>query len=123
MPDVYGVCGNNCRYLVFTREQVLALLEQAIADGSLKNIDFEAAAVTKVADINGGNDVVFWTGTEAEFNALDPAPTISRFIPRRGADGTIYICIDDTGMNNLPTEALTAEEIAAICHYGGLGNG
>lgn len=115
MPDVYGVCGNNCRYLVYTREQVLALLEQAIADGSLKNIDVDAAAVTKIADGNGGSDVKFWTGTEAEFNALDPAPTVRRVIPRRGADGTLYICIDDTGLNVLPTEPLTAEQIAAIC--------
>ena len=115
MPDVYGVCENNCRYLVYTREQMLALLEQAIADGSLLNIDFEAAAVTKVADINGGTDVKFWTGTEAEFNALDPAPQISRFIPRRGLDGTIYICIDDSGLSNLPTEPMTSAMLAAIC--------
>lgn len=115
MPNVYGMCDNNCRYLVFTREQVLALLEQAIADGSLKNIDFEAAAVTKIADIHGGSDVKFWTGTEAEFNALSPAPSVSRFIPRRGIDGTVYICIDDSGLSNLPTEALTSLQIKAIC--------
>lgn len=113
--NVYGFCERNCRYLVYTREQVLALLEQAIADGSLKNIDFEAAAVTKIADSNGGTDVSFWTGTEAEFNALDPAPEVSRFIPRRGKDGKIYICIDDTGLSNLPSEPITAAQIAAIC--------
>lgn len=115
MPDVYAVCDNNCRYLVYTREQVLALLEQAIADGSLRNIDIDAAAVTKIKDINGGADVKVWTGTEAEFNALDPAPTISRFIPRRGADGTVYICIDDTGLSNLPTEPMTKAQLDAIC--------
>lgn len=115
MLNVYGMCENNCRYLVFTREQVIALLEQAIEDGSLKNVDIDAAAVTKVADINGGSDVKFWTGTEAEFNALDPAPQISRFIPRRGADGTIYICIDDTGLSNLPSEPITSEMLDRIC--------
>lgn len=115
MADVYGVCGNNCRYLVYTREQIHALLEQAIADGSLKNIDIDAAAVTKIADINGGSDVKFWTGTEAEFNALDPAPTVSRFIPRRGLDGTLYVCIDDSGLSNLPSQPITTAEIKAIC--------
>lgn len=115
MPEVYATCENSCRYLVYTREQVLALLEQAIADGSLLNIDVDAAAVTKIADVNGGSDVKFWTGTEAEFNALDPAPVVSRFIPRRGLDGTVYICIDDTGLSNLPTEPITSAEIAEIC--------
>jgi len=113
--DVFGLCENNCRYLVYTREEVLSLLEQAIAEGSLQNIDFEAAAVTKIVSDNGGADVSFWTGTEAQFNALDPAPTTSRFIPRRGEDGKIYICIDDSGIDALPSEPLTAEEIAAIC--------
>lgn len=115
MPDVYAICQNGCKYLTFTREQVIAMLEQAIADGSLKNIDIDAAAVTKIKDINGGSDVKIWTGTEAEFNALDPAPTVSRFIPRRGLDGTVYICIDDTGLSNLPTEPLTTAQIKAIC--------
>lgn len=115
MPDVYAICQNGCKYLTYTREQMLALLEQAIADGSLKNIDFEAAAVRKIKDINGGDDVVFWVGKEADFNALDPAPTTSRFIPRRGLDGTVYICIDDTGLSNLPSDPLTAEEIVSIC--------
>lgn len=113
--NIYGVCDNNCKHLVYTREEVLSLLRQAVEDQSLLNIDAELAAVKKVLDINGGANIVFWTGTEAEFNALDPAPTVSRFIPRRGLDGTIYICIDDTGLSNLPSEPLTAEEIASIC--------
>lgn len=113
--NIYGVCDNNCKHLVYTREEVLSLLRQAVEDQSLLNVDAEFAAIKKVLDINGGEDVVFWTGTEAQFNALNPKPTVSRFIPRRGLDGTIYICIDDTGMSNLPTEALSAAEIVAIC--------
>lgn len=113
--NIYGVCDNNCKHLVYTREEVLSLLRQAIEDQSLLNVDAEFAAIKKVLDINGGEDVVFWTGTEAEFNAIDPAPTVSRFIPRRGLDGTVYICIDDTGLSNLPSQPLTAEEIKSIC--------
>ena len=113
--NIYGVCDNNCKHLVYTREEVLSLLRQAIEDQSLLNVDAEFAAIKKIIDINGGENVVFWTGTEAEFNALDPAPTISRFIPRRGLDGTIYICIDDTGLNNLPTQPITSARIKEIC--------
>lgn len=112
---VYGVCETNCKYPVYTQEQVLSLLRQAIDDQSLLNIDPEYAAIKKLIDINGGEDVMIWTGTEAEFNALDPAPAASRFIPRRGLDGTIYICIDDTGLSNLPSEPITSDMIAAIC--------
>jgi len=112
---VYGLCENNCRFPVYTREETLSLLQQAINDGNLLNVDPTLAAIKKVLDINGGADVVFWTGTEAEFNALDPLPEVMRFIPRRGADGTIYICIDDTGLSNLPSEPLTTAQINAIC--------
>lgn len=112
---VYGFCENNCKHPVFTQEEVLSLLRQAIEEQSLANIDPNYAAIKALIDKNGGDDVVFWTGTEAQFNALDPAPKTARFIPRRGIDGTIYICIDDSAPNVLPTEPLTAEEIAAIC--------
>ena len=91
------------------------MLRQAIEDQSLRDVDPDFAAIQKLVDGNGGEDVKFWTGTAAEFNALDPAPAVSRFIPRRGLDGTIYICIDDTGLNNLPSEPITSEMIAAIC--------
>lgn len=113
--NVYGVCSNNCKYPVFTREQVLSLLQQAIIDGSLLNVDADYAAIRKIVSDNGGADVKFWTGTEAEFNALDPKPTVRNFIPRRAEDGTIYICIDDSAVGNLPKEPISAEAIAAIC--------
>lgn len=112
---VYGVCDCNNKYPVYTREQVLSLLQQAIDDGSLLNIDAEYAAIQKIVDGNGGANIKFWTGTEAEFNALDPLPAVSHFIPRRGIDGTIYICLDDSHIGALPTTPLTAEEIKSIC--------
>lgn len=113
--NIYGVCDNGCKYLVFTREEVLSLLQQAINDGSLKNIDVEYAAISKIVCGNGGEAVKFWTGTEAEFNALSPAPDIDYFIPRRGKDGTIYICVDDTHIGGLPSEPLSNEQIITIC--------
>lgn len=113
--NVYGICDDNCKHLVYTREEVLALLQQAINDQSLLNIDPDYAAIKKLVDINGGEDVKVWTGTEAEYNALDPQPSISRFIPRRGLDGTIYICIDDTGLSNLPSQPISSARIKEIC--------
>ena len=107
--NVYGICDNNCKHPVYTREEVLAILQQAINDGTLQNIDADAAAIKKVMSENGGADVKFWTGTEAEFNALDPAPNATFFIPRRAADGTVYICIDDTKISSMPT----AEQVQA----------
>lgn len=115
MINIYAFCDNNCKHLVYTREEVLSLLQQAINDGSLKNIDADYAAVKSVVDSNAGSDITFWTGTEAEFNALNPAPKVNHFIPRRGEDGKIYICIDDTSISNLPTTPLSSAEIKAIC--------
>lgn len=112
---VYGVCDCNNKYPVYTREQFLSILQQAINDGSLLNIDAEFAAIEKIIDTNGGAAVKFWTGTESEFNALDPLPKVSRFIPRRGIDGTIYICIDDSAVDALPTTPLDAVDIKRIC--------
>lgn len=111
---VYGICDNNCRYPVYTRDEVLSLLQQAINDGSLRNIDADYAAIKKIVDQNGGKDVAFWIGTEAQFNALDPKPATSHFIPRRGEDGVVYILLDDSAVAVLPTEPMSAEDVRAI---------
>lgn len=118
---VYGVCDNNCKHPVYTQEEVLAILQQAINDGTLSNIDADYAAIKKIIDINGGSDVKFWTGTEAEFNALGTLPDVSYFIPRRAEDGTIYICIDDSHIGAIPDKPMTADDVDAICN-GGAGN-
>lgn len=115
MINVYGFCDNNCKHLVYTREEVLNILQQAINDGTLSGIDAAYAAIKYIACSNGGENISFWTGTEAEFNALDPAPEARYFLPRRGIDGKIYISIDDTKISGLPSTPLSAEEIAAIC--------
>ena len=114
--NVYGFCDDNCKFLVYTREEVLSLLQQAINDGTLQDIDAEYSAITQVIDNNGRNDVRFWVGTEAEFNSLDPKPAVERFIPRLDGNGLMYICIDDSSINNMPTQPLTAEEIKGICN-------
>lgn len=113
--SVYGVCDNNCKHPVYTREQALSILQQAINDGTLQNIDADFAAIKKVVDQNGGNDVSFWIGTEAQFNALETKPVTKHFIPRRGENGVVYICLDDSAIAALPTEPLSIEEIRAIC--------
>lgn len=113
--NVWGFCDDNCKFLVYTREEVLSLLQQAINDGTLLNIDPTYAAIKAIVDGNGGDNITFWTGTEAEFNALDPKPSVSYFIPRRGIDGRIYICLDDSHINSLPTVEMTAERVREIC--------
>ena len=99
--SVFGICENGCKYKVYTCGETLALLQQAINNGTLEGIDAELAAISKMIDRNSGTPVAFWTGTEAEFNALSPAPEVTRMLPRRGSDGMIYLCTDDSSLDNL----------------------
>lgn len=112
--NIYGICDNNCKHLVYTREEVLSLLQQAINDGTLQHIDPEYAAISKIVNQNSGDEISFWIGTEAQFNALDPKPATSHFIPRGGADGVVYILLDDSAVAAMPTEPMTAADVQAI---------
>ena len=64
----YCFCGSNCKYETLTKEQILAVIEQAAA-GSL-TFDTSAAFITKVKEQNGGGYITFWVGTQAQYNAL-----------------------------------------------------
>lgn len=94
---VYAICENNCKYPTYTREQFLAILEQAIANGTLEGINENLPTVQKVANIRNNDALQFWSGTEAQFNALNmSADDYASVIFRVGNDGKIYICTDDT---------------------------
>lgn len=95
MGTVYGFCGNNCRYPVYTQEQILSILQQAIESGSLQGInpdDSPVVALIREKRVNA--DVSMWVGTEAEYNEL--APGAALVMGRLGVDGTMYFCTDDS---------------------------
>lgn len=64
----YCFCGSNCKYETLTKEQILAVIEQAAA-GEL-TFDTSAAFITKVKEQNSGGYITFWVGTQAQYNAL-----------------------------------------------------
>lgn len=64
----YCFCSSNCKYETMTKEQTLAVIEQAAA-GKL-TFDTSAAFITKVKEQNSGGYITFWAGTQAQFNAL-----------------------------------------------------
>ena len=85
-----------------TTEQILAAIQQAAQGGLVYNPD--AAVVTKVKELNGGQAVTCWVGTQAEYNALEEID------PR-----CIYVKTDSTektDMANAIAAALAAAEEA-----------
>ena len=94
MANYYVICDDDCRYEGMTREQILAAIEQGLEQGFVSDPD--GAVFTKVKELNANNAVQLWVGTEAEFNALDSAPNISRSVVRIGANGVLYLCSDDS---------------------------
>lgn len=91
---VYVICSDDCRFEGMTREQILTAIQQAVADGYVSDPD--SAVISKIKEINKSGTAQVWVGTEAEFNAISPAPDCALGFIRTGADGTLYFCTDDT---------------------------
>lgn len=95
MPEVFGYCNANCKHPVYTKEQTLSILQQMIESGSLAGINpADSPVVALLREENKGENVGFWVGTEAEFNALEV--TAKTMMCRIGTDGKLYLCTDDT---------------------------
>lgn len=90
----YVLCDDDCRYPGMTAEQILTAIQQAVAQGYVSDPD--SAVISKIKEINANGVAQIWVGTEDEFNALDPQPTINASVVRISTDGTMYICTDDT---------------------------
>ena len=58
---------DNCKFETLTREQI----ENAIANATgASTVDADSAYITKIKESNENNNLTFWQGTEAQFNAL-----------------------------------------------------
>ena len=90
---VYAICDDDCKFVTMTKEEILAAIEQALEQGYVSDPD--GAVFSKIKEINEGAAKQLWVGTEAQFNALSPAPTINKSVVRLGADGVLYLCTDD----------------------------
>ncbi len=64
----YCFCEANCKFETMTKEQILAAIAQAAETGLV--FDADAAFITKVKEGNAGNNLTFWMGTQAQYNAL-----------------------------------------------------
>lgn len=99
MP-VYGIDNGNNKHEVYTTEELLAILQQAIDGGSLQGIDPEKnPIVAAVRESHNNSDVTFWSGTEAEFNELTGV-TSELVGARIGSDGKLYILTGDTTLSD-----------------------
>ena len=89
----YCICDDNCKFPTMTAEQILAAIAEATGNTPTGVDD---AFITKIKEQNAGGALTFWSGTEAEFNALGVSaiPTVIRV----GDDGKIYIT--DANMEN-----------------------
>lgn len=97
MAKYYVLCDDDCRYEGMTKEEILAAIEQALEQGYVSDPD--GAVFSKIKEIRAGESVQMWVGTEAEFNALSPAPAYGTSLVRVGADGVLYLCSDDSSLD------------------------
>lgn len=109
--NYYVLCDDNCRFPAMTMEQVIAAIAEAT--GNVPS-HIDDAFITKVLSSGEQKNIKFWFGTDAEFNALTPAPIVNPILVRTDTDGNIYICKDDSIAAGLPKVALSTAEITAI---------
>lgn len=101
----YVFCDDNCRYEGMTKEQIIAAIAEATGSAPTAIDD---AFITKLKEIRAGDTAQLWIGTEADFNAISPAPSVNKSPVRIGTDGIMYICTDDS-MGGYIDAVLTAD--------------
>lgn len=107
--NVFAFCNDNCKHPTYTQEQFLAILQQAIENGTLSGIAPDAVTISKIKNLRNSDALQFWSGTEAEFNELGLTPgDYSNVIFRVANNGIIYICNDDMTLEAFKKEIKTA---------------
>lgn len=89
MAEVYVVCKNNCMYPAMTKEETIAAIVEATGKAPTLSGD---AFINQVVNQNTGENLKFWRGTWADYNAI-----------AKKDEETYYIITDQ----NLPDEVFT----------------
>ena len=84
----YVLDANNNRVEAYSKEEVLAVLNKAITDGTLANVVADAAFITKVKCCVGGGTHSFAFVTQAKYNELKAKAEL--------LDNCYYFITDDT---------------------------
>ena len=87
----YVLCDTNCKYESLTKEQIYAAITEATGNTPTNVND---AFITNIKELHNNDNIQFWVGTEAEFNAL--GITATGHVMKMDADGKIYIYPGDT---------------------------
>lgn len=95
----YVIDDDDCKYEGMTKEQILSAIEQGLAQGYVSDPD--SAVFSKIKEMRANAATQIWVGTEAQFNAISPAPAVGKSVVRVGADGVLYLCSDDSTLNDL----------------------
>lgn len=89
----YVLDENNNKVEAFDKQGVLAILAQAIADGSLENITADSAFINKLKCCVSGTTYKIGFTTQAKYNELAAAGEL--------VENTYYFIIDDTTAEDL----------------------
>lgn len=93
--NYYVICDDNCKFPAMTAEQVLAAIAEATGNTPTSVDD---AFITKIREQNANNDLKFWVGTQAAYNALTPENNV------------LYIITDSDDTLSVHGEAIAALE-------------
>lgn len=100
--------GNNL-HDVYTTNESLSILQQAIDSGSMQGIDPSLNPVVEaVKESHANNNLTFWQGTEAEFNELGISGEILG--AKIDSNGKIYVLTGDTTLSDAVANAAAAAE-------------
>lgn len=95
MAVIYNVVrGDGVFFEGLTKEQIYELLAEMTGETTQ---DVDQAFITKLKEINKGNNIRLWLGTTAEYNAIETKE-----------EDVLYICTDDTFVQD------TGEEIEQL---------
>lgn len=89
----YVIDENNNRIEAYSAQEIISILEQAIADGSLANVVAGVAVIDKIkCCVTGGTNNVAFVPS-AKYNELEAAGTLK--------ENTAYFITDDTSLDGL----------------------
>lgn len=80
MPEerrYFVICEDNCKFESMTKEQIIEAIAEATGETP---VHIDDAFITKIKELNANNQLKWWVGTEAQYNALEEKDLTTLYI-------------------------------------------
>lgn len=112
----YVICEDNCKFESMTKEQIVSAIA-ASTGHTPSDQEIDSAFITKIKEMNANNQLQWWVGTEAQYNAISEKDIHTLYIITDSNDYEDLVAAVEVLENRVETKKIIRAQRRTLNYY------